>query len=414
MNKLRQVLSFIFPMFTLLISSCGSGTLTQIHPMECIKSFQEFAYSGPELKPKTDPVLPSSPWEIETMVPIQQINGYFVSSVDIEITRSTDLQSEIWIAENLFATESSYGNKNIFVVYQSEQQKWTTVSADIGNTGLFVRDLFVKADGSVWGRIIWDVINVRPTLKKVPVLSKFNEHTQRFEFAEGVLEIPWRQDDFTYFPWPEIVLDNNGIFWIFAKNDGIYRYDPTTQRTEKQTDLSNLNVTQATLSPDGSIYFVVFNEKIYSKESFFQLLDGMLFQFIPKTREVVPLKIPSEPWPIFSGILVDNIGRLWLGAIGYRERNGDWQLIHPDPEQYFTSAGDAYMMPPALILESSDKVLWYKKFLDDVRADGTAWYDPRTGEGCMFTNKAVDIVEDSEQQLWLVAENRLFKYKLNP
>jgi len=65
MNKLRQALLFIFLMFTLLISSCAIGSVTQVHPMECIKSFQEFAYSGPELNPKTDIVLPSSPWEIE-------------------------------------------------------------------------------------------------------------------------------------------------------------------------------------------------------------------------------------------------------------------------------------------------------------------------------------------------------------
>jgi hypothetical protein len=32
----------------------------------------------------------------------------------------------------------------------------------------------------------------------------------------------------------------------------------------------------------------------------------------------------------------------------------------------------------------------------------------------MFTNIAANIIEDSEQQLWLVAGGKLFKYQLTP
>jgi hypothetical protein len=187
----------------------------------------------------------------------------------------------------------------------------------------------------------------------------------------------------------------------------------TTQTTEQEIDLSGFYVTQAVSSLDGTIYFEKYTDRIYSTETFFRLVEGMLFQFSPETKEVVPLDIPDEPWPIFSGMLVDRARNLWLGAIGYREPDGTWYLIHPDPEGYFKHAGDAYWAPPRLILQSSDGILWYQKALDsDLRAEGTAWYDPQTGEGCMFTNLAADIIEDSEQQLWLVADGKLYKYIL--
>ena len=417
MNKIRKAL-LIFLAFTMLSSSCASGSVIQVHPMECIKSFHEFAYSGlePNLDGEVNKILPSPPWQIEAKIPLQKTEGYWVFETQVVASRSVGGKVEIWLVEDLIPTdESSQLNTNIFLIYQPKSQSWEAVSADIGDSGLLAGDIFVTSDGSVWSKTVWDTIHERTVLEKVPVLSKFNENTRRFEFAKGVLKIPWTLFTYNFFPWPEIVLDNNGVFWIFAKNDGVYRYDPVAQRTEKQASLSGLNVTQAALSPDGSIYFEIFSEKIYSKESFFHLSDGMLFQFIPKTKEIVPLDILDEPWPVFSGMLVDPMGRLWLGAIGYREPDGEWKRIHPDPQEYFKHAGDTYWATPTLMLESSDGVLWYRKFLDlDLRAEGTAWYDPQTGEGCMFTNIAANIIEDSERQLWMVADGKLFKYQLTP
>lgn len=441
MNNLKRILLFLAVVS--FLGSCSNNSKSQVSPTKtfipatipsqyvnvtpspsrntstvlasggCIKPFPEFAYSGPNLNQGADAkiIAPSQPWQIETTLPFHESEGYFVSSIDTEATRSVNGHQEIWLIEHLFPTESRKREKNLFLIYYPESQEWKFISADIGTTGLFVQDLFVTSDGSIWGKIVWNSIN--PSLKEVPVLSKFDDDKQRFEFLNGVLKIPWAENNAPYFPWPEIIVDSRDIFWFFVQNDGLYRYDPVSQRTEKQASLPNLGITQATLSLDGSIYFEIYNEKVYSEESFFRIVDGMLFQFIPDTKEIITLKIPTEPWPIFSGMLVDSNARLWLGAIGYREQNGTWHLIHPNPKQYLAaSAGDIYMAPPSLMLESSDGVLWYQKPLDDIRASGTAWYDPQTGDGCMFTNLATNIVEDSLRQLWLVGNGKLYKYVL--
>jgi hypothetical protein len=107
----------------------------------------------------------------------------------------------------------------IFIIYQPDSRKWKTISADIGDTGLFVQNLFVTSDGSVWGKTVWDTVHRHSDLKNVPVLSKFNENTQRFEFAKGILKVPFTQTYSLSLPWPNILLAKNNIFWIFANGN---------------------------------------------------------------------------------------------------------------------------------------------------------------------------------------------------
>jgi hypothetical protein len=69
----------------------------------------------------------------------------------------------------------------------------------------------------------------------------------------------------------------------------------------------------------------------------------------------------------------------------------------------------------APIIESSDGTLWFEKFMDTSGAfgQGTGWFDPETGEGCRFTIEATSIVEDSNQTLWIVADEILYSYALD-
>jgi hypothetical protein len=43
---------------------------------------------------------------------------------------------------------------------------------------------------------------------------------------------------------------------------------------------------------------------------------------------------------------------------------------------------------------------------------GTAWYNPETGEGCMFTSFSARITEDDQQQLWMFAGGKLYRLPL--
>jgi hypothetical protein len=214
---------------------------------------------------------------------------------------------------------------------------------------------------------------------------------------------------------PHIVLDQQGIFWIFVGFDGIYSYNPATKTTEKWIDLPELDVDYTALSPDGSIYFAH-----QSSLGNFRLVGDELYQFFPETGKVESVGLPAsnEEWPIFAGLLVDHIGRLWLGSTGYRDLGGAWHLMHPYPERYFEIVDTgriSYIWAfPRPILESSDGILWFQKYLDTSgQWEGTAWYDPNLGEGCLITNMPTNIVEDSHQQLWMMVDGILYRYSLN-
>ena len=70
------------------------------------------------------------------------------------------------------------------------------------------------------------------------------------------------------------------------------------------------------------------------------------------------------------------------------------------------------MGTPEIMLESSNGVLWFDRFTDNSQVDGTAWYNPETGQGCMFTNLVSTIAEDANHTLWFVARERLYKLSL--
>jgi hypothetical protein len=367
-------------------------------------------------------ILPPSPWQIEEIIPPQHIEGYdspFLTNT--VITRSTTGGQEIWIEQEMLSS-SAPGVKKLFVIYQPASRSWMVVSGNIENTEFYVEKLFVTNDGGIWGSTTGKYYkgNIVPE-NKVPVLTMYNEETHQFEFTPGVLEIDLMKPDdpkvswSDYFAKIDIALDvRQNIFWIFAEEDGIYRYEPNTQTTQKWLETDLKVFFDPAMSPDGSIFVDDFRPE-RNIEPYFHLYNGSLLQFLPDTKELVPLEMPDEPWPWFSGWLVSRTSELWLGSIGYRKEDGSWQLLYPETEKYFENAGNPTFATPYLMLESLNGLLWYQKYLDmGINHEGTAWYNPRTKEGCMFTNLAVNIVEDSQQQLWLVADGKLYKNPLAP
>lgn len=380
---------------------------------ECIKSFDDFVV--PVVNPyklKTPIIAPLPPWQIEATIPTR-LRNYEIEFIWVNISaiRMDGEYSEIWLRG---ATIKSERSTDVFLTYKPKAQSWNLVSTQIMDTDLTVFRLFVSHNGSVWGQT--DTRYIDFELKDVPVLSRYNETTGRFEFPLGLMEIPGsRPKDLgpkSVMPldMPFILLDKQDIFWIFTLDGGIYQYNPITGRSPKKVAaLSESYVSKASLSPDGSIFLLKNNQAHPGYIS-----DGDLLQFYPKTGEIVPLKAPEEQWPMVWGfnITVDHIGRLWLDSEGYRQPDGSWYLIHPDIEGYSRHLGHPEWSMPANYIESSNGILWFTRSLDNSYVDGAAWYDPKTGKGCMFTNLPVWVMEDGHQTLWLAADGKLYRYKL--
>lgn len=417
MNKKFQGMAFLF-LFAVFTTSCISGVgnpgistdnVTGLPTMACYKTFHEFAYEVTDSDFPMTPLLPTSPWQVEAVFsssPEEDDHSSF-PGLEVAFARSVNESYEIWLS---MPTKHLKDDRSI-LVYQLASKEWQFIPDVIPGTDVFISDIYLTSDGTIWGRNKWEWGDVRPN--SGPILSRFNEQTRQFEFAPGALEIPYTDEQ--QFVNVEIVVDQQDAFWLFVEDGGLYRYDPISQKTTKQIDLPGINGTSPVLSVDGSIYFEDHNyEKYASNNPSFSIFKQMLFQFIPETGELLELEIPSEPWPIFGGMFVTRLGQLWLGSVGYREPEGNWHLVYPDTSLYFAHAGEIAWISPNIMLESSNGILWFKKYIDSgLRNEGTAWYDPETGEGCMFTNIPANIIEDSQQQLWMFADGKLYRYSLD-
>jgi hypothetical protein len=392
---------------------------------QCIQSFDDFAYHSSSRKLEENVTyLPH--WQIEAELPRKEVSDDspfdYYQGLEVSLAKFHNGQEEIWITGGIYDYKRMQTNP-IIIVYYPDSHDWEYVIPNIGDTGLYAKELFLDSNGVIWGRTTWEPIQERRVLGKFPVLSRFDEHTRRFEIAEGVLEEspiqrPLGRDQTVYVSEHRamIILDDD-MFWIIIGDDGIYRYDPSMQVTEKQADLHGIFIDSAALSPDGSIYFWTGDNGVKPDIiDLFATASGNLSQFIPQTRKIVSLGMPGTPnamWPRFSALLVDSNGTLWMGSSGFRDVDGNWHLMHPNPEEFIENDRNYPWRLPWPIYESSDGKIWFKKWLDqDGRGEGTAWYDPQLGEGCLITSYAANIIEDANQQLWMVVDGILYSNKI--
>jgi hypothetical protein len=385
-------------------------------PDSCYASFQDFAYRAPLLDrdQMSTPLLPD--WLPEATLPSLPEDG----TVRFEIpVATTQLQGniEIWIRS--FRSFASPTQSDHFLVYRPLNQTWETISSNIEGTNVYVDNLYVLRDGSVWGRTNWNSRETTASLTSIPALANFNTVTRRFEFSNGVVEVA-RQGQSIQTNALYVVEGMDGEFWLFTTEGHIYLYSTTQQLSQKVADLSTLPPVQqptssllrsAALADDRMLYFQTYSSPLLSPP--YRVHQNTLYQLDTTTYLIQPVVLPESPWPIFSGILVDQSERLWLGATGYRSSSQSWTLIHPEASTFFDlidGGGFSYLWAPAaLTYESSDGRLWFNRFLDTSGwGEGLAWLDPATNQGCLITNRYTTIVEDKVGRLWFIADRNLY------
>ncbi len=413
-NMNRLLIAVFFALLNLVITGCMLGfdnsNMTReagLSKMACYNSFEEFAYTSTVEGYGTG--LPTEPWEIKSTFPDEFIGDYHIRGLRIQVmfTRSVNGSQEIWLARpSRFLEEDT---QSIFIFHPISGE-WQTVSDNVDGTDAFIRGVYQAGDGTIWGWNGWDWNKNTPS---GPIMSKYNEQTQKFEFAPGMLEYPLTDEGERVGHGSDF--DSQGNIWILVSKDGIYLYNFITQTTIKQLDLKDITVSNLEGLSDGSIYFT---DNTYSQRSQDNsrpgVFDGMLYQYIPESKELLELGNPDEEWPWFGSMFETSRGQVWFSAVGYRDlQDGSWHLLHSDPEYAIKRAGHQGSSSPNITLESSNGLLWFNKENEDILT-GTAWYDPDTGDGCMFTDVSARIVEDDQQQLWMFADGKLYSLSLAP
>lgn len=365
----------------------------------CIGDFDEFALpvsARIEFMPET--ILPMVPWELEAQIS---------NSGEVEITRQTSTGTEVWLRTFRSGPDFSEFTRE-FLIYNVNSNQIDYISAELGSEGIWVDRLLVDNNGQIWGQIAWDPSHEHTT-QNVPRIARFDEVTNRFELLETGPLIKVEQGSnrlpATYFT--RMLFDENGTLWVFVDSDGIYSFDPATEELilhDGGNDIQFLDV----VNSHNNTFVIQINESYQQG-----LQSGELLEYFPQSEQIVPIEVPDEQSPGAFSIMFDSSGRLWYGSVGWRDIDGNWHLLHNDPEAYFTNVSTSLAFlsaTPNLLLESSNGYLWFAKTREI--DNGVAWYDPKTRKGCWFTNVATQVVEDPEGNIWLSIGGALYRLSI--
>lgn len=376
------------------VSSISSVPETNHFTDTCISPPETFAYS---ISPQEDP--------IQSQATVPSIPGQLVATVESGFEyaevfgiRIQNNHQEIWLR-----ADQKEGSLRRFLIYNPSSKKWDTVSAEIGNR-IQIEKLFFTEDGAVYG--IPD-LNRQDETNEFSVLSKHNEETKTFEFVKPLQKIPATSKD--KYRTTQVIFDaQRELFWFLVPDDAIYSFCPETQEVEKHLDIpgeETYDVVKAGISTSGNIYMLSHRGFVYTN------IDGIqLTKFDPNTGSIEQFSIPLNPWPVVDDLFVDRSERVWFGAVGWLEPDGTWYQMVPSPifitNIRFSGLENRWKFP-TIELESKDGRLWMKF------VNGLVWLDPEKKNWCWFTTKESNIFEDIDGDLWMVADNSLYKLPIS-
>lgn len=358
---------------------------------ECLPPKETFAYPVYANSEGTDSFLPLEPWIESAPLPENFANNYNKTV----IARVIGQKSELWIPQNVFDSFLGKSDKEPgFLIYQVREDSWKFIPAEIENTGIYVREIFVTKDGTVWGQ---NIQNENQNLDIMPILSKLNERKNAFELVGASKGIPalWKNSQDMPGIWSQVFLDRNDIFWIFAHTKAIYSFDPQLNQVVQHSPISGV-VTSITMAPNDGIYYK----------------SDHLYLYSPPDKTSHTINVPLEPWPKYQTIFLDAQNRLWLDNLGWLAEDGKtWYQIHRSPlfiSDFVWSEMEYRWKTGTIALASSDGMLWFYS------ENGMISLDPDKGKWCWFTTYQSKIVEDADHNLWMIADGKLYKYPLQP
>lgn len=375
---------------------------------ECLGTFEDFSYNPKYYRQaySADNIIPTQyPWKTKLVFPTEHFQIYFFSGL-----QEVDGQTIIWLQRLKFTYPPYIEIEFEYILYFPDTGEVKHIpSENLGSTSR-VRHIFFAEDGTVWGKNELKY-SKDGKLIDIPMLSKFNWEGLRFEFDESGLNGSSFPKEMEEVGAHRMFLDNNNIFWFFVEDDGIYSYEPATREITRHVDISPGFLSHVLFTPENGIFFII---------EIFEHSEQPIFRYSPQTREleVYGETVSGIGYDRSSGLLMDSLEQLWLGSYGWLDKNGVWHLIHrdldpelnpdlEDPGLFIHSS-----ITTTIFYESTNGYIWFLKHWEST--EGMAWLDPKTGESCWFTNVNGFIQEGPGQIMWLLLDDKLISYDLNP
>lgn len=386
---MKKVKILIF-LFAVLVSSCiapiANPAFAPASESECLPPLFDVVY----------PIVTPESFEIPTRIPVK---GSWVIYETLPGEAYGDLlirqtQNEIW-----------YPHRSLMYRYFIDGKQWK--SYQMNDLVDFrrpesnnIENLFVARDGTIWGSITDSRL-----LKEEnrPLLVRFNEATDRFEFVPDKNGLLGVQD--VHGVRTNIVEDPSGKLWFFTANsdyteDVLYSFDPSANEAQKH-DVGTLSYLE--IGSDGNIWFI----KDYGVERYNPATGDSRFYNYPYER---------DGWLSYK-LYFDHSGNLWVDGNGWLDLSNEdapvWNKVLSNPIFTFESphpeSGRYHTGNPGIPFQSSNGLYWFPN------TGGLLRLDLEKGEWCLMSRgESSNIVEDSEHNLWMIADSKLYKLPLNP
>ena len=364
-------------------------------------------------------VKPSNPWTFELEIPKfpDDAVGYSEKEWLLSVFSKSNNWQNIWILRS-WMTDNATGSLNSYEIlaYDAESSTWISVPIDVKGTNVKVGELFLTENDEVWAHnYSGDIVSfLEPPYsvgiyqEKYPIVpyqlfSKYDSKMNQFVPVSKSEDIPnGNQED----GWSKVILDNNNVFWVLVQGDGLYKYSPTSQGILKHIDLKqelgDSIIKTITLDAENNIYL--------SDDYSYVLRYDQSSESVKKFTGFSPT-YGDEYNTEFHGVLVDYLGRFWLGDKSWAEPEDYSTRYEIFPSSIFITRSEGTKIYdleiPMLLLESDDNRLWYRF------SNGLAWMSPEEEEWCWFTTYSSNIVEDSQGRLWIIADGKLYKNEIN-
>jgi len=421
MNKLT-----VIPITALLIAAFALGDLSvaaqdEAVTFECIQSFEYFAYAIQQEEISEADQLDIT-WIPQYQFPEPNETGEELIwsgwSVRVLFSRTVNGKQEIWLA--IRAYPQVY-DQPMFGVYHVDDGSLTLVPRRIGEefSVSMANELMVDDNGTIWastGQYTGERILILPGMEDpypstYASVAVFDDAIRRFVPFSSVPQISVEFSDES--GWErrvdvnrtQLVIDANGVPWLFTEANDVYRFDSTTNTFQWVQQLDETFYIRVLAMLDDNM--LIFRRARSEEFIWAQVLpvEEYIFELNPITGELQG--IPKPPIALDTGhlIFVDRYNRTWFSAMAYLQ-DGQWTVVNPDPEQTQDFLGQVrfpivWTFPTPILSDSAGR-LWFETRGDNnFGTHGTAWLDPETGNGCKFTNSTSNIIEDHNGFLWL-------------
>jgi len=338
----------------------------------CLPPLATFAFPHGETNitpPPQKPVLPPSEWNLVSPLP----NFDKLASYRLALISYNDQYSEIWVLSN---------NRQGLFQYRTDTEEWSVNKTTYDSIASL---LFLDKEGNVWSARAgyYGLSDTQPFLS-------------RYDKGKGEFISVYNNVDTWTLTISSVKVDEKGIFWLMVKNRGSYQllsFDPSVLEAKLHFESPDYG-SSLEISRDNKILFVD------SKEN-------DLIAYTPDTDKIDTYHIPVAFG--YADLYLDSFERLWFNDVGWFDfstsTSRQWFTVVRSPVfiGFPEGIGQWVWTRPTFSTESADGLLWFRSIR------GTGWLDTKTGTWCLFTTYDSNIIQDSEHNLWMLADGKLFE-----